>query len=205
VISIVIPTLRARPDLLDECLTAVTETAPDAEVLVVDEGLPFAEHCNRGFDKATGELVVFLNDDTVVHDGWLENLTRPFADLRVGITGCRLLYADGRIQHAGIYFDSPDGVLTAHNMLLDAQSRYVEAVTGACMAVRRQTFQDLGGFDAGFVNGYEDVDFCLRARGEGWRIWYERDAVVTHHESASGAARWTHVGHNIRRLQEKWG
>lgn len=203
VISIVIPHLN-QTEHLAALLPVLQVWAPGAEVIVVAEGLSFAEHCNRGFDRATGEIVVFLNDDTLPHPGWLEALTRPFLDLRVGITGAKLVYSDGRIQHAGVYFDSPGGVLTAHNMLLDAQSRYVEAVTGACMAVRRQTFYDLKGFDTGFVNGYEDVDLCLRARAEGWRIWYERDAVVTHHESQSGPARWAHVGHNIRRLQEKW-
>jgi len=203
-VSVVIPTFN-RSDLLDACLTALIETAPATEVLIVDEGLPFAEQCNLGFDRSSGELVVFLNDDTIPHVGWLEALTVAFEDPRVGMTGAKLLYPDGRIQHAGVYFDRPAGVLTAHNRTTDTPSRFVQAVTGACMCVRRTAFADVGGFDEGFVNGYEDVDLCLRFSELGWRIWYAANAVVTHHESASGEARWTHVHENIARLQEKHG
>lgn len=198
-ISVVIPTLN-RSDLLARCLEALA----DEDVCVVGEGLSFAEHCNLGAARTNGDLIVFLNDDTVPHPGWLEALTRAFKDERVGMTGAKLLYPDGSIQHSGVYLDRPGGVLTAHNRTTDAPSRFVQAVTGACMCVRRTAFEDLGGFDAGFVNGYEDVDLCLRFGEAGWRIWYERDAVVTHHESASGPARWTHVRENVARLQEKW-
>ena len=65
-------------------------------------------------------------------------------------------------------------------------------------------FADLGGFDEGFVNGYEDVDLCLEVRARNWQVWYERDAVVCHLESQSGPARWTHVRQNVERLNEKW-
>jgi GT2 family glycosyltransferase len=200
VISIIIPTLN-RGDLLANCLANI-EDGP--EVIVVDEGLPFAEHCNLGAEKSSGEFLVFLNDDTEPHPGWLDKLVWAFQDARVGIVGAKLVYPDGSIQHSGVFLDRPGGVLTAHNRLTDAPSRYVQAVTGACMAVRRSMFEDVGGFDTGYVNGYEDVDLCLTAAREGWRVWYERDAVVTHLESQSGAARWTHVKHNVDRLQRKW-
>jgi GT2 family glycosyltransferase len=201
-VSVIIPTLN-RWDLLAGAITAVKATAPDAEIVVVDEGLPFADHCNLGAERATGDVFVFLNDDAIVHDGW-GSMFGGFADPHVGIVGARLLYPNGTIQHAGVYLDRPGGCLTAHNVLTDEPSRQVEAVTGACLAIRAATFADLGGFDAGFVNGYEDVDLCLEAAAQNWTVWYERSAVVTHHESQSGPARWTHVGHNVARLNEKW-
>lgn len=199
-VSVIIPTLN-RPDLLANCLESIGD---GPEVIVVDEGLSYGEHCNLGAQRASGDVFVFLNDDTEVSPGWLDALTRSFIDERVGIVGCRLVYPDGKIQHAGVYFESPGGVLTARNQLLDAQSRWVEAVTGACMAVRAETFDQLGGFDVGYVNGYEDVDLCLAARRDGWRIWYTNETTVVHHESQSGRARWTHVNQNVQRLQEKW-
>ncbi len=200
-VSVVIPTLN-RWDLLAGCVSAVKATS-DAEIVIADKGWPFGEHCNWGAKRATGDLLVFLNDDAIVRDNWTCMLD-AFADPEVGIVGCRLVYPDGRIQHAGVYFDRPGGVLTAHNVLTDEPSRPVDAVTGACMAVRASLFKTLGGFDLGFVNGYEDVDLCLRAIEAGWSIRYDRDAVVCHHESQSGPARWTHVRQNIERLNEKW-
>lgn len=72
------------------------------------------------------------------------------------------------------------------------------------MAVRRDVFFRHGGFDEEYWNGYEDVDFCLTVRRAGGTVRFEPASVVTHHESASGPARWAGVHRNIRRLQEKW-
>ncbi len=199
-ISIVIPTLN-RADLLGRCIAALSRTALEAEIVIVGEGLSFAEHCNLGAQRAKGDILIFLNDDTEPQPGWLEPLVASFEDPEVGIAGSRLVYPDGRIQHAGVYFDRPGGVLTAHNVTTDEPTRDVAAVTGACLAVRQELFD---GFDEGFVNGYEDVDLCLRVTQAGWRIRYVTESVVVHHESQSGPARWTHVRHNIERLQEKW-
>lgn len=196
---IVIPTLN-RDDLLAGCL----ERLDGENVQVVGFGWPFAEHCNYGA-TFPGDPIVFLNDDTLPEAGWLDALQEPFADPQVGITGCRLTYPDGRIQHAGVYLDCPGGILTAHNVTTDEPSREVEAVTGACLAVRRACWDELAGFDTGFVNGYEDVDLCLRARAAGWRVWYTNRGSVVHLESQSGPARWTHVTPNVRRLQDKHG
>lgn len=191
---VVIPTIFARPDLLAACLRAA------GDALVVSGGT-FAENCNRAPDA---DVLVFLNDDTEPPAGWLDGLLAPFSDPRVGIVGCRLVYPTGNLQHAGIYLDTPNGVLTAYNHTTEQPSGLVEAVTGACMAVRRECWDDLGGFDVGFVNGYEDVDLCLRAAKEGWTVHYTADVTVVHHESQSGQARWTHVRENVQRLQEKW-
>lgn len=170
----------------------------------MDEGLTFAEHVNQGVAQAGTEFVVLLNQDTIPRAGWLEALLEPFTDPRVGITGAALFYPDGGVQHAGVYLDYPGQVLTAHNVLTDEPSRSVEATTGACMAVRGETWMQLGGLDEQFRNGYEDVDFCLRAREQGWRVWYAAESHVVHLESQSGQARWAHVGDNIRLLHERW-
>jgi GT2 family glycosyltransferase len=200
---IVIPTLD-RSDLLADCLTALARTAPNVPVEVVGFGWDFAAHCNYGA-QSPGDPIVFLNDDTEPAAGWLQALCAPFSDPQVGIVGARLTYPDGRIQHAGVYLDRPGGVLTAHNVLTDEPSRDVEAVTGACLAIRRTTWDELDGFDTAYRNGYEDIDLCLRARAAGWTVRYAADSHVVHHESQSGPARWAHVNQNVIRLQEQHG
>lgn len=201
--GIVIPTIYARPDLLEACLQSINATTPpDTQVIVADGGT-FAENCNAGARVLEDcPVIAFLNDDTEVHPGWLDALTSPLSDPHVGIVGAKLVYPDGRIQHAGVYLDSSDGFYGGHHVTSDAPSRYVAAVTGACMAVRRDEFLSLGGFDTGYRNGNEDMDLCLRYREAEQLIWYAREAVVTHHESASGPARWTHVSDNIARFQK---
>jgi GT2 family glycosyltransferase len=77
-------------------------------------------------------------------------------------------------------------------------------VTGACLAIRADTFAALGGFDEGFVNGYEDVDLCLACLGAGLRVVYEPASTITHHESQSGPERFARASDNIARLRNKW-
>ena len=199
---IIIPTINANPELLDQLLTDLdySEIRP---VSVVSGG-SFAENCNEGAADATEDILIFLNDDTMPHVGWLPPLLDAFRDPEVGIVGARLLYPDGRIQHAGVYFDAPGGILTAHNYLDDLESGDRDAVTGACLAIRADLFRACDGFDEGFDNGYEDVDLCLRVRAGGWRIRYCAESTLTHYESQSGADRWRSVGANVQRLQDLW-
>lgn len=209
--SVIIP-VYGDPALLANCLNTIG-TVP--ELILVDNAqgnwdcsqalvirnprnTGFAVACNQGAALAAGELLVFLNVDTEPTPGWLDPLVASPHD----ITGSRLLYPDGRVQHAGIWLDRPDGILTAHNYTTEQPAGEREAVTGACMAVRRETFYKLGGFDTGYWNGYEDVDLCLRAGYAGHTIWYEPASTVVHLESATGPERWTGVQQNIARLND---
>jgi GT2 family glycosyltransferase len=203
--SIIIPTINARPDLLDMCVRSVEPTlTADDELLVVDGGT-FAENCNRGAAEATGDYLIFLNDDTKVdQDDWLDLLLGPFSDPQVGVAGCRLIYPNGQIQHAGVYFTIEEEGLRANNRTWDCPSGPVESVTGACMAVRSDVYRDLGGLDPEYRNGYEDIDFCLRVLQAGHLIHYVADCTLIHHESQSGAARWEYVGDNVHRFVTTW-
>lgn len=203
-------------ELTRRCLDAVARTAPDAELIVIDNGstgpvddavvnpenVGFARGCNQGARLATGDVLVFLNNDATPREGWLEALLSPFEDDTVGMTGATLRYPDGTVQAAGltIDFNRPYGN-EARNANLEPGD--VQGVTGACMAVRTITFRRAGGFDEGFWNGYEDVDLCLKVTDDGWRIVLT-DADVEHIESASGPERWTAVHRNIARLRTKW-
>lgn len=200
--GIIIPTIRANETLLEACLQAVEMMTPADTQVLVAEGGTFAENCNAGARLLDDcPVIVFLNDDTEVQSGWLDALTSPLSDPHVGIVGAKLLYPDGRVQHAGVYLDSSDGFYGGHHVQTDELSRFVDAVTGACMAVRRDEFLNAGGFDEGYRNGNEDMDLCLRYRAAGRLVWYARGAVVIHYESASGPARWTYVSDNIARFQ----
>lgn len=192
----------------DALLTACLASLDTEDVIVWDgneENFGFAGNCNRAAAQATGDVLVFLNNDTIAHPGWLGPLEDAL-DL-YPIAGSLLLYPDGRIQHSGVsILRYPNGTLEARNLTYPHPSGEVAAVTGACLAIRRDLFDALGGFDEGFVNGYEDVDLCLRATdATGMRCWYAAESKLTHLESQSGAERWTHVRQNVDRLNQKWG
>lgn len=200
-VCVIIPTIEADTAMLNRCLNQVWETAKEVDT-VVSRGGTFAENCNRAAVDSHSEYLVFLNDDTLPQPGWLDPL---IAALRYShIAGSRLIYPDGSIQHAGVYFTMVDGILTANNWQEERESGPVDAVTGACLAIRRTDFMEMNGFDEGFKNGYEDVDLCLRVRQHGGKIVYCAESTVIHYESKSGPARWAHVNDNVRRLQELW-
>lgn len=178
----------ASPDGTPEALAALGGTI---RVLRLEENRGFAAACNAGAEAATGELLVFLNNDTEPQAGWLAALRRcteehPEAD----VVGAKLLYPTGAIQHAGVAFGQ-DGY--PHNLYAGLpgehpaanRPRRLQAVTGACMLVRRQAFERAGGFDERFRNSLEDVDLCLRIGADGGEVRYCPTAVVTHLESAT--------------------
>lgn len=152
------------------------------------------------------EWLVFLNADcTPRAPGWLETLTGQPPD--VGLAGAVLLYPPGhplagRIQHAGVactYQGHPYHIFEglAREDLPGPLPRRVNAVTGACLAVRRQVWNDLGGWDAAFGKGvYDDVDLCWRARLAGWEVALEPDVVLDHHASASREPNGGHLLHD---------
>ncbi len=165
---------------------------PSVRVLRSPVNLGFAGGANLGIERSDGDCVVILNPDVRLQPDAPARLRAAFADDRVGVVGCKLLYPDGqRLQHAGGIVDYPlattrhrgDGE-TDHGQYDEASE--VAYVTGAAMAVRRATMDALHGFDAGFFPVYyEDVDLCYRARAAGWRVVYWPQAVGLHRSSTS--------------------
>jgi GT2 family glycosyltransferase len=152
----------------------------------------FVRNCNLSAKEARGRYIVFLNNDTFVLDGWLDALIEPFVTMeRVGLVGSKLLMPDGRLQEAGgIYWKdgsawnfgrNQDPRLPEFNYLKDT-----DYVSGASIAVPRDLWNEIGGFDERFVPAYcEDSDLAFTIRSNGLRTLYQPFSVVIHHEGIS--------------------
>ena len=182
----------------------------DVHVIRNRDNLGFAKACNQGAKAARGEHLVFLNNDTIPLKGWLTALleeVRTHSD--VAVVGSKLLYEDGTIQHAGVAF-SREWFMPYHiyrgvdaHAACVSRRRELDCVTAACMLVRRDVFEEVGGFDEGYRNGFEDVDLCLKIREKGRTIVYQPQSVLYHLESRT-PGRKAHDLDNSRRLHERW-
>ncbi len=189
----------------------LSSLAGDVQIIRNQENLGFAKACNQGAQAARGKYLVFLNNDTVPLDGWLRAMVAEVdGHPEVGIVGSKLLYGDGTVQHAGVVFLrsqlSPYHIYSKASADLPAVNvrRECQVVTGACMLIRRKLFEEIGGFDEGFRNGFEDVDLCLKAREKGFRVVYQSRSVLYHLESQT-PGRKLHEEENSKRLRERWG
>jgi GT2 family glycosyltransferase len=195
----------------DETQSQLPVEFPWARVVRNVRNLGFAGSCNRGAAEARGRYIVFLNNDVKTHPGWLEQMAAvPDERPDVGLVAAKLLYPDGTIQHAGVVFDEG---LTGYHIYLGYGGDFPPAniareyavVTAACLLVRAALFRELGGFDEGYFNGFEDFDLCLAARQRGWKVWYEPGAVITHFESKTvESLPPVHCQRNAARFFRKW-
>lgn len=193
----------------DDTATWLASIGDEAVIVTCDTNRNFSGGCNLGVDRASGDRIVLLNNDTEPQPGWLDALEAQLDDASVGIVGSLLTYPDGTVQHAGVAF--PAGQLPEHaHVGIDPDddrvrdARDVQAVTAACCALLRTTWDLLGGLDEGYVNGMEDMDLCLRARDAGLRIVYEPAARIVHHESRT-EGRFHHATSNIQRFLAQHG
>ncbi|MEQ4597668.1 MAG: glycosyltransferase, partial [Methylobacteriaceae bacterium] len=205
-------------DLLAACLASIRETGTydNIEIVAVDNGdlrpqtraaverfgartltwdkpvFNVAAKMNLGARAASGEVLVFLNDDiSVVTPDWIEAMLAQLAIPGVGAVGPKLLFEDGSLQHAGVVFGEglPDHVRRGfpgddagyHGSSL--ANRNTLAVTGACVMVRRSDFEAIQGFDEGYAINYNDIDLCLRLGERGLRTVYCAEASLHHYES----------------------
>ena len=151
---------------------------------------------NRVVPALTGELICFLNNDIeMIAPDWLAYLAAAAMRDEVGAAGARLLYPDRSIQHAGVVLGVGGGAAHAHRTQSDNDEgyfgrahlpQYVSAVTAACMVLRKDRFEAVGGFNADdFAVAFNDVDLCLKLNERGWQSFYEPRACLIHHESKS--------------------
>lgn len=160
-------------------------------VLRNDNALGFAGACNAGVIAAQHNFIVLLNNDTIPTSGWLQALvSHAAAHPEAAVVGVKLLFPNETIQHAGVVFglDSKPHHIYAgfpSDHPATTSSRRYQVVTAACALFRREPWEELGGLDTSYHNGWEDVDFCLRAGEAGYEVHYCAESVVYHFESAT--------------------
>ncbi|TPW12609.1 MAG: family 2 glycosyl transferase, partial [bacterium] len=252
-VSVVIVNFRTPDDLLRliESLKAGTPTGRPLEIIVVDNASGddspaklraahpdvqliespsnrgFAAGVNLGLARATGEHLLILNPDIVVHPGSIDTLVDFMAaHPQAGLVAAKLLNPDGTLQPTcrtrytlktillrrtilGRLFPN-DRTLREH-LMLDydhATPRNVDWVAGACLMVRREALEEVGPMDERYFLYFEDVDWCTRMHRRGWGVWYVPGAVMTHgyrRASAGGFNRATQAhAESLLRFWEKW-
>ena len=202
-------------------LNYLRENEQHLTVIRDDRPFNFSALNNAAVKDTSGSVVCLLNDDTeVIAEGWLDEMVGHLLMPGVGAVGAKLLYSDGRIQHGGVIVGIGDVAGHAHRMsdrlapgycgrLLVAQN--FSAVTGACMVVRRQAWDEVGGLDEQHLAvAFNDVDFGLRLRQAGWRVVWTPHASLYHHESVSrgtdtAASRTVGYGKEVGYMQSHWG
>lgn len=176
-------------------------------------GFNYSALVNFGVAHASGNVFVLLNNDTeVIEPAWLSELVAMLSHPKVGVVGARLLFEDGLIQHAGMVAN-PNGDFAhmSQNLPGDclgygysvAYPQEYSMVTGACQAVSREVYESLGGYDENLAVGFNDGDFCLRAREQGYTVVYCPYAVLYHREFSSRGRESADSSLASRYLREK--
>ncbi|MGP4963623.1 rhamnan synthesis F family protein [Psychrobacter celer] len=181
------------------------------KVIHLSKNLNFSAGCNYAFSKSVGSTVVFLNNDTQVTAGWLDPILCALQRPDVAAVQPKLLYFDDTVQCAGVDFGA-DGFGVCRLEGKDqsdcevTQSIETPALTAACIAVEAHDFIALQGFDTWFINGQEDIDFCLRLRQyhSSKKLWYEAQSTVYHHTSQTKGRR-AHTAQNRKIFKSIWG
>lgn len=223
-VSILIPT-RDQPAVLKKCVDSLRlkTSYPNWELLIIDNGSIYTEthDClvalardprirvlrderpfnfsalnNAAARQARGEVLALLNDDIeVIAPDWLTEMVSQALRPDVGAVGAKLLYPDGTVQHAGVFFGIGSVAGHGHKRLPGNAEGYLRravavqslsAVTGACLVTLKSRYEEVGGLnETALAVAYNDVDFCLKLGAAGYRNIYTPYALLYHHESVS--------------------
>ena len=206
--------------LADDCSTDLTK---DVEKIVTgiltirnQNNLRFLLNCNHAAEQARGKYILFLNNDTQVQENWLQPLVDLMeSDSSIGMTGSKLIYADGHLQEAGGIFWKDASAWNYGHMQNpeDPEYNYVKEadyISGASIMIRRSLWEEIGGFDQRFAPAYyEDSDLAFEVRKHGYKVVYQPLSAVVHFEGISngtdvttGQKKYQVV--NQQKFYEKW-
>lgn len=206
--------------LADDCSTdetrSIAEKVHGIHVVRNQTNLRFLRNCNHAAESARGKYILFLNNDTVVYENWLQSLlslmeSRPDC----GMAGSKLVFADGRLQEAGGILWN-DGSAWNYGRLQDPENsefnyvKEVDYISGCSILIRAGLWKQLGGFDDRFAPAYcEDSDLAFQVRAAGYKVLYQPLSVVTHYEGvsngtdlSSGQKKYQEI--NQKKFLEKW-
>lgn len=239
-ISVVIP-VYGKVDYTLMCLRSIADCSIQVpfEVIVVDDCSPdntldalqgvsgvrvvsnqtnqgFIRSCNAGAAVALGEYLCFLNNDTQVCGGWLDELVRTYDDFSgVGLAGSKLVYPNGKLQEAGgiiwrneSAWNFGRGEDPSHPMFNYA--RETDYISGASILIQKKLFDELGGFDELYLPAYcEDADLALKVRSRGLKVMYQPLSVVVHYEGITSGTdinqgAKAYQVQNMHKMFERW-
>jgi GT2 family glycosyltransferase len=183
----------------DDSVAQMRKCFPSTTIIQNIENTGFSHANNQGISVASAPYLLLLNTDAFLHSGALAGmLTHMRGHPRAGVLGCKLLYEDGSLQRSCWAFPTVTTELW-QTLFLDRlfpnsrvfgkytmsywdmeDAREVDVVMGACMLLRREAIEAVGGFDTGFFMYSEEVDLCYRMKQAGWQVRYTPEAVVTH-------------------------
>ncbi len=205
--------------IADDCSTDATEHISDIvsgiKVVRNKENLRFLLNCNNAAKHATGKYILFLNNDTQVQDNWLRPLIDLLKDTSIGMTGSKLVYADGRLQEAGGILWKDGSAWNYGNKKNPTYPEFnyikeVDYISGAAIMIRKSLWEEIGGFDERFVPAYcEDSDLAFEVRKHGYKVVYQPLSVVVHFEGVSNgtdvnSGQKSYQVVNSKKFYDKW-
>ena len=208
---------------IEEQAMCLKEFARDPRVRVLayeDRPFNYAWVNNCAVSQASGSILCFLNDDVrIITADWLEKFAVRLQLNRVGAVGVMLYYRNETIQHAGVILGMGGVAGHVFKGMARGSAGYVgrasveqdlSCVTAACVAVRREAFEELNGFDERFAIAFNDVDFCIRLREKGWRIIWTPEVEHYHLESQTtgrhdSSERAELFQKEVRMIRDQWG
>lgn len=181
---------------------------PHIHVLYSQHNKGFAATNHHAIAHASGEVLCLINNDLIFSPGWLEPMLSALLSpsLNAGLVG-NLQYrvADGALDHAGVCLNTRGQFEHIRTLPSGAgQLSRANAVTGACMLLRRADFDAVGGFDEHYLNGCEDIDLCFKIRGLQKHIYVANNSRIQHHVSLSRKANTSQDWRNSRYLFQRW-
>jgi GT2 family glycosyltransferase len=173
----------------------------------------YSNSCNLGANIASGEILIFLNDDIeIITSSWIEGIVAQFEKPHVGVVGCRLLYPNGLLQHVGVVHNKgcPDHVMDGLDSGLSGYFysvsgiRNYQAITGACQAVRKKIFFDVGGYSEDLAVCFNDTDLCLKIASRSKYIVYDGGISLVHMTSQSRSSSAPLNLEELNLYQDRW-